>query len=273
MEITEVRIKLMEDSEDRLRAFCSVTFDHCFVVRDLKIIEGTSGLFVAMPSRKMMARCRRCGCKNHLRSRFCNNCGVQLSSSGQLYDEGNPNKLYADIAHPINQQCRDAIQQAVMAEYEVECRRASEPGYASRYDDGYEETAAIPQRSASSEWVRVDPQHTDIQPSAAIPASDQTTKNTADQQIAEEHNTERGITERGITERGTTAQRTTGQHTDARPAEAAPHDPPVADRVDSAGGINPPHPLPPRGQTTPPGSSSSVGGQDSFGAGIFDDPR
>ena len=40
MEITEVRIKLMEDTDDRLQGFCSVTFDDCFVVRDLKIIEG-----------------------------------------------------------------------------------------------------------------------------------------------------------------------------------------------------------------------------------------
>ena len=40
MEITEVRIKLMEDSDDRLRAFCSITLDDCFVIRDLKIIEG-----------------------------------------------------------------------------------------------------------------------------------------------------------------------------------------------------------------------------------------
>ena len=52
MEITEVRIKLMEDSDDRLQAFCSVTFDNAFVVRDLKIIDGVSGPFVAMPSRK-----------------------------------------------------------------------------------------------------------------------------------------------------------------------------------------------------------------------------
>ena len=51
MNITEVRIKLMEKSDDRLRAFCSITFDDCFVIRDLKIIEGTTGPFVAMPSR------------------------------------------------------------------------------------------------------------------------------------------------------------------------------------------------------------------------------
>ena len=45
MEITEVRIKLMDDNDDRLQAFCSITFDGEFVVRDLKIIEGQRGLF------------------------------------------------------------------------------------------------------------------------------------------------------------------------------------------------------------------------------------
>src|SRR5881227_3286591 len=75
--ITEVRIKLMEDNNEneRLQAFCSVTFDDAFVVRDLKIIEGTKGSFVAMPSRKLMDRCPGCGCKYHLRARFCNQCG------------------------------------------------------------------------------------------------------------------------------------------------------------------------------------------------------
>ena len=53
MEITEIRIKLMDDPNDRLQAFCSITFDGSFVVRDLKIIQGTRGSFVAMPSRKL----------------------------------------------------------------------------------------------------------------------------------------------------------------------------------------------------------------------------
>ena len=70
MVITEVRIKLCEENNERLLAFCSVTFDNAFVVRDLKIIEGTKGIFVAMPSRKLTDRCGRCGGKNHLRARF-----------------------------------------------------------------------------------------------------------------------------------------------------------------------------------------------------------
>ena len=77
MEITEVRIKLMEDAGERLQAFCSITFDDCFVIRDLKIIEGANGPFVAMPSRKLTSHCPQCGCKNHLRAHYCNQCGVR----------------------------------------------------------------------------------------------------------------------------------------------------------------------------------------------------
>jgi stage V sporulation protein G len=142
MEITEVRIKLMEESEDRLRAFCSITIDQCFVIRDLKIIEGVNGPFVAMPSRKLSARCGRCGNKNHLRSLYCNQCGARLRGPQDLKDVegGNANKLYADIAHPINQACRDLIQHCVIGEYILELERAKLPGYKSRYDDEYFET-------------------------------------------------------------------------------------------------------------------------------------
>lgn len=138
VEITEVRIKLMEESEDRLRAFCSITFDSCFVVRDLKIIEGTQGPFVAMPSRKLTNRCGRCGNKNAMRSNYCNNCGIRLRDNREARDEDTPNKLYADVAHPINQACRDMIQQHVVKEYALELERAKLPGYISRYDDAYD---------------------------------------------------------------------------------------------------------------------------------------
>ncbi len=143
MEITEVRIKLMEDSEDRLRAFCSITIDFSFVIRDLKIIEGVNGPFVAMPSRKMSARCGKCGNKNHLRSSYCNQCGTRLRGPQDVRDVeggGGSNKMYADIAHPINQACRDQIQSAVIREYLVELDRAKQPDYKSRYDDEYVES-------------------------------------------------------------------------------------------------------------------------------------
>ncbi len=138
MEITEVRIKLMEDnsgSNERLQAFCSITFDDMFVIRDLKIIEGAKGFFVAMPSRKLTDRCNHCGTKNHLRSRFCNQCGGRLDENRALRDADGRAKLHADIAHPINSACREKIQAAVLASYADELERSKLPGYVSRYDD------------------------------------------------------------------------------------------------------------------------------------------
>ncbi len=138
MDITEVRIKLMEDnsgSNERLQAFCSITFDDMFVIRDLKIIEGAKGFFVAMPSRKLTDRCNHCGTKNHLRSRFCNHCGSRLDENRALRDAEGRAKLHADIAHPINSGCREKIQGAVLTAYAEELERAKQPGYVSRYDE------------------------------------------------------------------------------------------------------------------------------------------
>jgi stage V sporulation protein G len=133
--ITEVRIKLMEDNNERLQAFCSVTFDDAFVVRDLKIIEGTKGSFVAMPSRKLTDRCGQCGCKNHLRARYCNQCGHKLNEDRAVRDADGRAKLHADIAHPINSACREVIQTAVIKSYQEEKERSKQPGYVCAYDD------------------------------------------------------------------------------------------------------------------------------------------
>jgi stage V sporulation protein G len=135
--ITEVRIKLMEDNNEneRLQAFCSVTFDDAYVVRDLKIIEGTKGSFVAMPSRKLTDRCQHCSCKNHLRARYCNQCGGKLDEDRATRDADGRVKLHADIAHPINSACREIIQSAVIKAFLEEKERAKMPGYVCTYDD------------------------------------------------------------------------------------------------------------------------------------------
>jgi stage V sporulation protein G len=133
--ITEVRIKLCEANHERLLAFCSVTFDNAFVVRDLKIIEGTRGMFVAMPSRKLTDRCTHCSCKNHLRSRFCNGCGHRLDENRAVRDMDGRAKLHADIAHPIHSAAREMVQTAVARAYTDEKERAKLPGYVCRYDD------------------------------------------------------------------------------------------------------------------------------------------
>ena len=135
MEITEVRIKLMEEASERLQAFCSITFDNSFVIRDLKIIDGSNGPFVAMPSRKLTAHCPHCGCKNHLRAPHCNQCGGRLSEDRLVKDEDGRAKLYADIAHPINSACREMIQERVIREFRVELERSKLPGYKSTYED------------------------------------------------------------------------------------------------------------------------------------------
>jgi len=142
MEISEVRIKLMNDPHERLLAFCSITFDVSFVIRDLKIIQGAKGAFVAMPSRKLMDRCPKCHMKNHLRALFCNQCGVRLDENRAEKDDAGRARLYADIAHPINSMCRELIQEEVLKAYQEEKISAQKEGYICRYDDFGEEDFA-----------------------------------------------------------------------------------------------------------------------------------
>jgi len=129
MEISEVRVKLINNKDDRLKAFCSITMDNEFVIRDIKIIEGTGGYFVAMPSRKMSDHCGKCGGKNHLRARYCNNCGAKLSEERIRKDFRGRIKLHADIAHPINADCRHKIQEKVTTAFGEEMEKSKQPGY------------------------------------------------------------------------------------------------------------------------------------------------
>ena len=129
MEISEVRVKMVSNKDDRLKAFCSITMDNEFVVRDIKVIEGTNGYFVAMPSRKMSDHCGKCGGKNHLRARYCNNCGTALKDNRARKDFKGRMKLHADIAHPINVECRKRIQGRVISAFKKELEKSKLPGY------------------------------------------------------------------------------------------------------------------------------------------------
>ena len=181
MEITEVRIKLMEDSDDRLQAFCSITFDNSFVVRDLKIIDGSNGPFVAMPSRKLTSHCHQCGSKNHLRAQHCNQCGARLREDRTVRDAEGRAKLYADIAHPINSSCREMIQKRVISEYRLEVDRSQQPGYVSRYDDAYDDDVDagdyLPdERKAAPplpKGTHIEPAEGDVPPPHIAPAEQQ----------------------------------------------------------------------------------------------------
>ena len=86
MDVTEVRIFPVQ--EERLRAYVTITFDHCFVVRDLKVINGNNGLFVAMPSKK-----RKDG-------------------------------TYRDTAHPLDNKTREMIESKVLSEYDKEIQKS-----------------------------------------------------------------------------------------------------------------------------------------------------
>ena len=81
MEITDVRLRKV-NSENRMKAVASVTFDNEFVIHDIKVIESQNGLFMAMPSKKT------------------------------------PNGEFKDIAHPINKETREKIQNAILEAYE-----------------------------------------------------------------------------------------------------------------------------------------------------------
>ncbi|MFH0772477.1 MAG: septation protein SpoVG family protein [Candidatus Omnitrophota bacterium] len=126
MEITEVRTFLKEGQDKKLKAYATVTFDNKFVVRNIKVIEGQKGLFVAMPSRKVKEACPKCNFKNVVRSRFCNNCGANIESSMANFAKLRQDEVkerqseHKDIAHPITLEFREYIQKKVLEAFEAE---------------------------------------------------------------------------------------------------------------------------------------------------------
>src|SRR4030042_1727956 len=110
MEITEVRVFLKDSPDKKRKGYVTVTFDNAFVVRNIKVIEGTSGLFIAMPSRKIKQPCPKCGFKNESRSKYCNQCGSQLPLVPRPVSEAgvsNAQAEHKDLAHPITQSFRE----------------------------------------------------------------------------------------------------------------------------------------------------------------------
>lgn len=84
MNITEVRVRLVSKEDSKLKAVASMTIDGCFVVHDIKVIQGTEGMFISMPSRKT------------------------------------PEGEYKDIVHPINTETREMLSAKVLEAYEKE---------------------------------------------------------------------------------------------------------------------------------------------------------
>ena len=132
MEITEIKIFLKDGQDKKLKAYATLTFDNCFVVRNVKVIEGTKGMFVAMPSRKMKDPCPKCNFRNAVRSKFCNQCGASLPVTEprafQPGDDAARQSEHKDIAHPITAECRDYIQKKVLDAYDNETKSFSTSG-------------------------------------------------------------------------------------------------------------------------------------------------
>ena len=129
MEITEARVILKDSPDKKLKAYVTVTFDNAFVVRNIKVIEGTAGLFIAMPSRKVRQPCLKCHFKNEVRSKFCNQCGAQILvvapaapvAATAATEHGQGTQLeHKDIAHPITQSFREYLQKLILEAYERE---------------------------------------------------------------------------------------------------------------------------------------------------------
>ena len=128
MEITEVRIFLKEGQDKKLKAYATVTLDNEFVVRNIKVIQGPNGLFIAMPSRKLKGSCPKCHFKNEAGSKFCNQCGGVLKPTDfhiQTGDElGEGKSEHRDIAHPITQEFREKLQKKILDAYQKETGKA-----------------------------------------------------------------------------------------------------------------------------------------------------
>jgi stage V sporulation protein G len=122
MKITEVRIFPVESRDGKLKAFATMTFDDWFVVRNVKIIQGNNGFFVAMPSRKAVDSCPKCRFKNARGSRYCNQCGAEIAAKMPVANNESAQRsgAHMDIAHPIKQECRVYIQEQVLEAYNNE---------------------------------------------------------------------------------------------------------------------------------------------------------
>ena len=136
MEISEIRVFLKEGQDKKLKAYTTVTFDNVFVVRNIKVIQGASGLFIAMPSRKLKSPCPKCSFKNEVGSKFCNQCGGNLPEHHvDDHTMRDAKAEHRDIAHPVTQQFRSYLQNAILEAYDKEIQkgpsasRASEEGH------------------------------------------------------------------------------------------------------------------------------------------------
>lgn len=120
LEISDVRVELIRKQSSELRAFCSIVIDNALAVHGFKVVEEPEGLFIAMPSIPITFRCHKCRAKNFVKASFCAKCGARLR---YIRDTNISVKIHEDIAYPINDQCRELIQEKVLAAYKLEIKK------------------------------------------------------------------------------------------------------------------------------------------------------
>lgn len=125
MKITETRIFIKEGQDKKLKAYATVTFDDAFVVRNIKVIQGVAGVFIAMPSRKIKYPCSKCSFKNEVGSKYCNQCGAELKPVSDEELERDAKADHRDIAHPISQQFRHYLQSEILKAYHLETEKTA----------------------------------------------------------------------------------------------------------------------------------------------------
>lgn len=128
MEITEIRVFLKEGQDKKLKAYVTVTFNNVFVVRNIKVIQGSDALFIAMPSRKVKNTCPKCHFKNEVGSRYCNHCGGAIPHEAAQAKPADAKTEHRDIAHPITQQFREYLQTKILEAYKKEVATGKRPG-------------------------------------------------------------------------------------------------------------------------------------------------
>lgn len=117
LKITRVQIIVLPVTEQPLCGYCSVTFNECFVIHDLRILRGPDRLFVAMPSRKRTLPCQKCGHRNQVQARFCNVCGDGLRDPSPAAAAAAGERIHVDIAHPLTSEFRQRLEDAILTEY------------------------------------------------------------------------------------------------------------------------------------------------------------
>lgn len=129
MELTEIRIDIpsyqvkSEDPRSSLLAYYTLVFDEELIMYNVKLIQGYDNVFLAFPSQRKCDNCPSCKTKNHLKAKFCNECGTKLDPTRHLFISPNKKgmiKFFNDIVHPITSDMREYVLEECLASYKKE---------------------------------------------------------------------------------------------------------------------------------------------------------